>query len=448
MQPSPRSRRASIVASPVPAPQRAARGARALVVVATLGVLLAGCGERAGTSGAPPAAGAPAQGKGPGAGGPPPAMPVTALEVRPQRIPVTIEAVGQTEGSREVEVRARVTGVLQQQFHRDGEVVKAGAPLYRIDPAPFRIALEQARAALAQETASLEQARREAERLGPLAEQRAISRKEADDARSSASRFEAGVAVARARVREAELNLSYTTVNAPITGVTGRSERSIGSLVNPSTDSLLTRMSVTDPIWVRFSFSEPEWQRMRAKGGEVAVTLVLPDGTVHPVEGTLNFSGTSVDARLGAVQMRASFANPRLALLPGQFVRARVRVGEEEAFVVPQAAVQTGEQGRFVWVVGPQGTAQPRPVRAGGWSGQGWAIQEGLAAGDRVIVDNLMKLRPGAPVDASAPGAAQGGPGRPGGAPGAGGAPGGAPAPGGGAPPAGKPDAKPAGAAS
>jgi membrane fusion protein (multidrug efflux system) len=395
----------------------APRGRLVLAALAAC-VALAACGERG--AGAQPPGGAPAKG-GPGgpagAGGPPSAMPVTAIEAKPQRIPLTIEAVAQTEGSREVEVRARVTGVLQRQSFAEGEVVKAGTPMFRIDPAPFEIALDQARAAVAQETANLEQARREAARTGPLAEQRAISQKEADDARSAVRRFEASLLAAQARVREAQLNLSYTVVTAPITGLAGRLERSVGSLVNPTTDSLLVRMAVTDPIWVRFSLSEPEWQRLRATSGETTVTLVMPDGSTYPAEGKLNFQGTSVDARLGTVQMRAVFANPKLALLPGQFVRARVKLGEQDAFVVPQAAVMTSEQGRFVWVVGPEGTAQPRPVRAGAWSGSGWAIQEGLAAGDRVIVDNVMKLRPGAPVAASAPGAAP-----PGGAP-AGGAP-------------------------
>jgi membrane fusion protein (multidrug efflux system) len=379
---------------------RARRLAAAAITACAL--LAAGCGERGpGTQGGAPAAGAkgPAGPAGaPGAGGPPPAMPVTVIEAAPRKVPVTIEAVGQTEGSREVEVRARVTGVLQQQLFREGESVKAGAPLYRIDPAPFEIALEQARAALAQENANLEQARREAARTGPLAEQRAISQKEADDARSALARIEASRQVVQTRIREAELNLSYTRVNAPIAGLAGRTERSVGSLVNPGTDSLLVRIAVTDPIWVRFAFSEPEWQRLRGQATGAAVTLVLPDGKPYPVEGTLNFAGTSVDARTGTVQMRAAFANPQLAVLPGQFVRARVKVGELDAVVVPQAAVMTNDQGRFVWVVGAGNTATPRPVKAGAWSGSGWAIQEGLAAGDKVIVDNVMKLRPGAPV--------------------------------------------------
>ena len=365
---------------------------------------LAACGDRgaAGPGGAGPG--------GPGAGGPPPAMPVTVLQVEPRRIPITIEAVGQTEGSREVEIRARVTGVLQQQLFREGESVKAGQPLYLIDPAPFEIALEQARAALAQENASLEQARREAARTAPLAEQRAISQKEADDARSAVARLEASRLAAQARVRDAELNLSYTRVTAPIAGLPGRAERSIGSLVNPGTDSLLVRLAVTDPIWVRFAFSDAEWQTMRRAQGNSTVTLTGPNGRPYPGSGQLNFKGTTVDPRTGAVQMRATFANPGMDLLPGQFVRAQVKVGEEQAFLVPQSAVMSGERGRFVWVVGPDNQAQPRPVTAGAWVGPDWAIREGLAAGDQVIVDNLLKLRPGAPVTPQAAGAARAAP--------------------------------------
>jgi membrane fusion protein (multidrug efflux system) len=364
------------------------RGALACVALA-IGLALAACGER----------GAQGTAKGTSqAGGAPPPMPVTVVEARPVKVPLTVEAVGQTEGSREIEVRARVTGVLERQFHRDGEFVKAGTPLFRIERAPFEIALAQARAALAQETANLEQARREAARLGPLAEQRAVSRKEADDARSAQARTEAARLVAQARVRQAELDLSYTRVLAPASGIVGRAERSEGSLVDPGANGLLTRITASDPIWVRFSLAQSEWQALRAQSGKARVTLQLADGRTHPIEGTLNFSGSTVDARLGTVQMRAVFRNPDLALLPGQFVRARVRIGEREAVLVPQPAVQTSEQGRYVWVVGPQGTAQRRPVRAGSWNGPDWAIHDGLAPGDRVIVDNLLKLRPGAPV--------------------------------------------------
>lgn len=357
-----------------------------------------------------PAAGA-AAGKGPagapGAGGPPPAMPVTAIAVQPRIVPLLVETVGQAEGSREIEVRARVTGIVEKRLFQEGQRVAAGAPLYRIERAPFEIALAQARAVLAQEQARVEQASREAQRLRPLAEQQAVSRREYDDAASAVLTTQAALATAQARVREAELNLSYTTVVAPIGGVTGRSLRSEGSLVNPGSESLLTTIAQTDPIWVRFAFSESQYAQLRAgKAAEVALTVA--DGRPIAGKGRLNFAATSVDARLGTIGMRAEFPNPRLDLLPGQFVQASVKVGEREAFLVPQHAVMQGDQGRFVWTVSGDGKATPTPIRAGEWVGRDWVIEEGLKAGDRVIVDNLIKIRPGAPVaprepDAAAP---------------------------------------------
>lgn len=342
----------------------------------------------------------------PGGGGPPPAMPVAVVAAKLSSVPVLLEAVGRAEGSKEVEVRARVTGLIEQQRYREGDRVKADAPLFVIERAPFEIALAQARAALAQEQARLEQARREAKRLAPLAEQRAISQREFDDAASTLRFAEASVAQAQAQVRQAQLNLSYTRVGSPITGLTGRAEKSQGSLVSPA-DGLLTRVTQTDPIWVRFSFSESELARLRTgKAGEVK--LLSAEGKPLGNSGKLNFSGSTVDPQLGTVQLRAEFANPDLVVLPGQFVRAQVNAGDERAYVVPQAAIINGERGKAVWTI-KDGKALPTPVEVGAWVGDGWAVRKGLAEGDTVIVDNLLKLRPGAPVAphaASAPGAA------------------------------------------
>ncbi|HZW72927.1 MAG TPA: efflux RND transporter periplasmic adaptor subunit, partial [Caldimonas sp.] len=266
------------------------------------------------------------------------------------------------------------------------------------------IALAQARATLMQETARLEQARREAKRLGPLVEQHAVSQREFDDATSAQRISEASVAQAQAQLRQAELNLSYTRVVSPITGITGRAEKSQGSLVSP-TDGLLTHVTQTDPIWVRFSFSESELGQLRS-GSAGAVKLLSAEGKPLGGPGKLNFAGSTVDAQLGTVQLRAEFANPDLLVLPGQFVRAQVIAGEERAVVVPQAAVFNGERGKAVWTV-KDGKALPAPVEVGAWVGDGWAVRKGLNEGDSVIVDNLLKLRPGAPVaphSASAPG--------------------------------------------
>ena len=359
--------------------------------------LLAGCGKGQQT---------------PGPGGPGMmAMPVTVLTVQPQRVPVIIEAVGQAEGSKEVEVRARVSGILTRQLYKEGDTVKAGATLFSIDRAPYEYALAQARAAQAQDQANLEKAQREATRLKPLVEQRAISQREYDDATTALKSYQAAMLASAARVRDAELNLSYTNVTAPITGVTGRAQRSEGSLVTAGGESsLLTTLSITDPIWVRFAFSESEAQQLRQAAGKTSVTLRLPDGSTYAATGKLNFTASTVDANTGTVAMRAVFANPKLALLPGQFVRALVTAGEREAVLVPQAALLQSDQGRMVFTVAADNTVAPRPVETDGWSNHDWVVTKGLAAGDKVIIDNLMKLRPGAPVAPHAPGHGPAGP--------------------------------------
>ena len=327
------------------------------------------------------------------------AMPVTVMAAQPQQVPVMVEAVGQAEGSKQVEVRARVSGILTRQLYKEGDRVKAGAPLFTIDPVSYDIALSQAHALLTQEQANLERAQRDAARLKPLVEQRAISQKEYDDATSALKMSDALAAASMAKMREAQLNLAYTRVTAPISGVTGRAQQSEGSLVTPLGDAgLLTTVSVTDPLWVRFSLSESETLQLRKASGKTVVRLVLPDGSTYDKPGKLNFAASTVDPRIGTVALRAEFPNPKLTLLPGQFVRVQMSIGERQAYLIPQSAVSQGEQGKVLFTVSADNKVVPHTIETDGWSGNNWVVTTGLAPGDKIIIDNLMKLRPGAAV--------------------------------------------------
>ena len=334
-------------------------------------------------------------------------MPVSVVEAKSQKVPSSVEAVGVLEGQREVEVRARVGGVLLKQLFREGQPVRAGAALYQIERAPFELALESARAALAQQEARVEQARRESSRLAALVAERAISQREADDAASGLKSAEAQLLAARAQLSDAQLSASYTQVTAPISGVVQRSQRSEGALLAPAADGgLLTTIVQTDPIRVRFALTQAEAAPLlnvgkAGKAGRAEVRLVGADGQPAQAIGRLDYAGSTVDPRLGTVQMRAELANADGAWLPGQFVRVLVSTGEIDGFLVPQAAVLSGEQGRFVWVIGAEGKAAAKPVRTGTWRGSDWVILGGLDSGDKIITNNLMKLRPGAAVQAA-----------------------------------------------
>ena len=366
------------------------------VVLIAAALLLSAC---SGDKAAQPAAAAPQ------------ALPVTVIEVAPTQAPLVVEAVAQAEGAREVEVRARVSGILEKWLFREGEPVKAGQMLFRIERAPFEIALAQAKARLAEAQAVEEQTAREAQRLTGLVDEKAISQKEFDDARSASAVARAAVKSAEAAVREAELNLSYTQVSAPVAGVTGRAHRSEGSLVNTGSDSLLTTIAQINPIWVRFSLSDNDLAGV--PGGRAAVRsfreveLQRPDGSILPQRGRINFSASRIDPALGTLEMRAEFTNADAVVLPGQFVRARVIAGERDnVFLVPQAAVTQTESGPVVMLANAEGKVEPRPIKLGQWQGKDWVVTGGLQAGDRVIVDNLIKLRPGAPVAPRAAGEA------------------------------------------
>jgi len=364
-------------------------------------LILAACGK----SEAPQAPATPAPAG--AAAAPPPAVPVTVIQVTPRTVPIGFEVVGQTEGSKQVEVRARVSGILEKRLYTEGDPVKAGQPLFQIDRAPYEIALEQAKAALNQEKARSAQAARESERLKPLVQDRAISRKEYDDATSAVQLSEAAQQQFAARVREAELNLSYTLVKSPLTGISGRAERSEGSLITTDANgSLLTTVNQVTPIYVRFSLAQTDLAKLPngklGRGSGIDVQILRPDGSRYPGKGRLNFAASEIDPKLGTQQLRAEFDNANRELVPGEFVRVQIVAGQREnVFLVPQAAVLQTEKGYFVFATDAESKATLRPIKVGEWVGSDWTVLSGLSAGDRVITDNLLKVRPGAPVNAT-----------------------------------------------
>lgn len=361
--------------------------------VVLLAVALASCDRDA----PPPAAdaGAPAQA----------AVPVTTVRVAPQRVPIVLEAVGTTEGSREVEVRSRVAGILEKRLYVEGQPIAAGAPMFRIERAPFEIALAQARAQAAAAAARLAQARRDEERFRPLVASGFVSRKAYDDALSAVELAAAELQQAQAAIREAELNLGYTVVTAPLRGIAGRAQQSEGSLVAASGEgSSLTTINQIQPIWVLFSLAQADLDRL-PEGGlsalrDAEVRLRTADAVPHPSTGRINFAARQIDPQLATQQLRAEFPNPEETLLPGQFVRVEIVAGAlQDAFLVPQNAVMQTEKGTFVFVVDRESKAVIKPVQAGAWRGSDWIIRSGLQPGDQVVVDNLLKIQPGAPVE-------------------------------------------------
>ena len=381
------------------------------------------------------ACGQPGQ-QGGGFHGFPPAA-VTTLKVEPRSFPVSFEYVGQTIGSKDVEVRARVTGIVEKRLYQEGTFVKAGQPLFVIDPKPYAAQVAQADADLVRAQAQKAQADREAARLKPLAERKAIGQKEADDAASNADFAAAAVKSATAKLDELKLNWGYTRVVAPISGLSSRAQVSEGALATQNT-TLLTTISQTDPIWVGFTISENEQLRLNkaTAAGQLAlpkdnayeVTIKLSDGSSFPRKGKINFSDTRVNPTTGTYEVRAEVPNSDAALKPGQFVRVVLRGAQrKDAIAVPQPAVLDGPQGKFVYVAAKdkdgKDVAQPRPVVVGDWvdagNGNEWVVESGLKPGDVVITDGIAKLMPGGGlVLGGAPGA--GAPGAPGAAPGQG----------------------------
>ncbi len=322
-------------------------------------------------------------------------------------LPIALEYTARVHGSREVEIRPRVSGILEKRNYREGERVEAGQSLFTIDPVPFRTAVARAQAELTAAQARLAQARREAERLRPLIEAQAASRQDLDNAESNYQIARADVGAAEARLRETRLDLQYTRVESPLAGIAGRAIPSEGALLaGPQT--LLTRVTQVDPAHVLFGLPDGDQFRLQrdAAAGEIrlppdgrfGVSVMLPDGSAYPNRGELDFTSVLIDEATGTSEARAVVPNPDGVLRPGQFVRVRLEGAlRPNAVEVPQRAVLEGPQGRFVYVI-EDGKAAVRPVEVGEWHGDRIVVRKGLAAGDQVIVDGVLKIGPGAPV--------------------------------------------------
>lgn len=364
-----------------------------LLFVAILSLLLAGCGK--GASEAPAA---------------PPPVQVGVVTVTQGDVGLVSELPGRLEASRVAQVRARAAGILQKRLFREGSDVKAGQPLFSIDAAPYVAAVASAKAGQARAEANLAQAAVLAQRYKPLVEANAISKQEYANAVAAQKQAEADVAVGRANVQTASINLGYASVTAPISGRIGRALVTEGALVGQGDATQLAVIQQINPMYVNFTQSASDVMKLRAamdsgqfkraSGGDAAsVRIVLEDGTEYARPGRLLFSDLTVDATTGQITLRAEVPNPNGQLLPGLFVRVRLEQAQAtNAMTLPQQAVTRSGQGDTVMVVDAEGKVLSRTVKIGSAKGNQWVILEGLKTGEQVMVDGFQKLRPGASV--------------------------------------------------
>ncbi|WP_321953719.1 efflux RND transporter periplasmic adaptor subunit [Paraburkholderia bannensis] len=346
--------------------------------------------------------------KTPVASAPPPAN-VDVMNVALRDVPVVFDYVGQTESSQQVEIRARVSGFLEKRIYEEGSMVHQGDVMFQMDRKPFQAALDAARAEYAQQKARLDTAQANLNRVKPLVAKNALSQKDLDDSIGQQQAAAAALEQARANVTSASLNLGYTTIAAPVTGLSSYAKKQDGSYIDAS-NSLLTYVAKLDPMWINFSLSENEMLNLRtqtANGtlkvpemGKLEAEIVLADGSTYPYTGRIAFADASLSDKTGTYLIRAEVPNPKGSLRPGQFVRIKLRGADRaNAIAVPQNAVIQGPRGAFVWTVDKDNKAQQRSIETGEWNGNDWVVSSGLHAGDRVVVDNTLRLMPGAPVN-------------------------------------------------
>jgi len=396
----------SALSSPVK-PSNQARRTRLFALTFVVAAGLAGCGKGGDAKGPP----------GAGAGAPPAEVGVVIVSLGD--VGLVTELPGRLEASRVAQVRARVAGILQKRLFREGSDVKAGQALFTIDSAPYAALVASAKASQARAEANVAQTTALAERYKPLVEANAISKQEFANAVAAQKQAEADVAVAKANVQTASINLGYAAVTSPISGRIGRALVTEGALVGQGEATQLAVVQQINPMYVNFTQSAADVMKLRsamaggqfkrANGAEAAsVRIVLEDGSEYGQAGRLLFTDLTVDASTGQVTLRAEVPNAQGLLFPGLYVRVRLEQAQaSNAMTLPQQAVTRTGQGDSVMVVGDDGKVSPRPVKIGSAKGAQWVVLDGLKAGEKVMVDGFQKLRPGAtvkPVPWQAPG--------------------------------------------
>lgn len=337
---------------------------------------------------------------------PTPEVGVVTLKARP--VAIKAELAGRTSPYLVAEVRPQVTGIIQKRLFVEGADVKAGAALYQIDPATYRATLDSAKASLAKAEANLFTAKLKADRYKDLVGIKAVSQQDYDDSVAALKQAQAEVAASRAALDSASINLDYTRVSAPISGRIGRSAVTPGALVTANQATSLATVTQLDPMYVDVTQSSAELLRLKrqlASGqlktlapGKAKARLILEDGSTYPLEGQVQFSEVTVDQSTGTIALRAVFPNPKHELLPGMYVRAVLETGvDDQAILVPQQAVARNQKAEPVaMVVGADGKVEQRVLEVGRSVGNDWLVNSGLVAGDRVVVEGLQKVKPGA----------------------------------------------------
>jgi len=335
---------------------------------------------------------------------PPPIVQVA--ELAPTNVPLFTEIIGQVDSPENAQVRARVEAFVEEVLFIEGREVNQGDVLFKLDDRPVAQRLAAAEAGLAEAKAALNKYEKDVARLTPLAAKRAIPQQDLDNALASVEVGKASVLAAEARVQSAELELSYCQVKAPITGLIGAKQVAIGDLVGKGEPTLMATISSRDPMWFYCSISEAQYLRAEAatqrkglKMGDLPITLILADGSIHPEKGKFVFIDRAVDVKTGTLRLRAEFRNTDRVLRPGLFGRIRVDLGvRPDSILVPERAVTELQGKNFVWVVDSENKASQRPVQVGEQVGGSLLILEGLKAGERIVVEGIQKVREGSPV--------------------------------------------------